>query len=327
MSSLHRRPELHGRHNECAALDRLLQDVRAQSSRVLVLRGQAGIGKTALLEYLVANASGCRIARAAGVESEMELPFAGIHQLCAPMLSHLQHLPGPQRAALETAFGLNAGMAADRFIVGLAVLSLLSRVAEAQPLVCLVDDAHWLGRVSAQILAFVSRRLLAEPMALVFAVREHADESELGNLPVMVIGGLNDNDARAVLDSVVPGRLDERVRDRIVAETRGNPLALLELPQGLTAAALAGEPAQRFHSSQLRATTCNEFQQAIERNPGARLITKSSTLQRSLADIFSAWMLSRSTGAVPAVCFRRARPDLADANESATPVTTHISAG
>src|SRR5262245_18366997 len=240
MSSLHRGPELYGRHNECAALDRLLQDVRAQSSRVLVLRGQAGIGKTALLEYLVANASGCRIARAAGVESEMELPFAGIHQLCAPMLSHLQHLPGPQRAALETAFGLNAGMAADRFIVGLSVLGLLSRVAEAQPLVCLVDDAQWLDRVSAQILAFVSRRLLAEPMALVFALREHADESEIGNLPVMVIGGLNDSDARALLDSVVPGRLDERVRDRIVAETRGNPLALLELPQGLTAAELAG---------------------------------------------------------------------------------------
>jgi DNA-binding CsgD family transcriptional regulator len=170
----------------------------------------------------------------------MELAFAGVHQLCAPMLSHLAHLPTPQREALGTAFGLTAGAAADRFLVGLAVLSLLSRIAEERPLVCLVDDAQWLDRASAQVLGFVARRLLAEPMALVFAVREPGEEVELGNLPVMVIGGLNDSDARALLDSVVPGRLDERVSDRIVAETRGNPLALLELPLGLTAAELAG---------------------------------------------------------------------------------------
>ena len=241
MSKLYRGQELRGRHSECESLDRLVEDVRAGQSRVLVLRGEAGVGKTALLEYLVTHASECRIARAAGVESEMELAFAGLHQLCAPMLSHLTDLPVPQRDALGTAFGLTGGAAADRFLVGLAVLSLLSRIAEQRPLVCLIDDAQWLDRASAQVLGFVARRLLAEPMALVFAGRgEPGEELELGNLPVMVVGGLNDSDARALLDSVVPGRLDERVRDRIVAETRGNPLALMELPLGLTAAELAG---------------------------------------------------------------------------------------
>jgi DNA-binding CsgD family transcriptional regulator len=241
MSNPHRGHELRGRRSECTSLDLLLEDVRVQQSRVMVLRGEAGVGKTALLEYLAANASGCRIARSAGVESEMELAFAGLHQLCAPMLSHLTELPAPQRDALGTAFGLTGGAAADRFLVGLAVLSLLSRVAEERPLVCLIDDAQWLDRASAQVLAFVARRLLAEPMALVFAVRGNpGEEMELGSLPVMVIGGLNDSDARALVDSVFPGRLDELVRDRIVAEARGNPLALLELPQGLTAAELAG---------------------------------------------------------------------------------------
>jgi len=240
MSNPHRGPELRGRRSECESLDRLLEDVRGGQSRILLLRGDAGVGKTALLDYLAARASGCRMARSAGVESEMELAYAGLHQLCAPMLRHLAHLPGPQRDALGTAFGLTAGVAADGFLVGLAVLSLLSRIAEERPLVCLVDDAQWLDRASAQVLGFVARRLLAESMALVFAVREPGEESELGNLPVMVVGGLNDSDARALLDSVVPGRLDERVRDRIVAEARGNPLALLELPLGLTAAELAG---------------------------------------------------------------------------------------
>jgi DNA-binding CsgD family transcriptional regulator len=240
MSSLRPGPALRGRRNECAALDRLLEDVRAQQSRVMVLRGEAGVGKTALLEFLVANASGCRIARAAGVESEMELAFAGVHQLCAPMLSELEHLPGPQRDALSTAFGLSAGAAADRFLVGLAVLSLLSEVAEERPLVCVVDDAQWLDRASAQVLAFVARRLLAESVAMVFAVRDLSEDQELGSLPVMVVGGLSDADARALLDSATPGRLDERVRDRVVAESHGNPLALLELPKGLTAAELAG---------------------------------------------------------------------------------------
>ena len=233
-------PALRGRHSECRSLDRLLEDVRGGQSRVLVLRGDAGVGKTALLEYLVARASGCRIARAAGVESEMELAFAGVHQLCAPILSHLEHLPGPQRDALGTAFGLSTGAPADRFLVGLAVLSLLSDAAEERPLVCVVDDAQWLDQASAQALGFAARRLLAESVALVFAMRHPDDDRELGNLPVMVVGGLSAPDARGLLESATPGRLDERVRDRIVAEANGNPLALLELPKGLSVAELAG---------------------------------------------------------------------------------------
>ncbi len=214
---------------------------REGESQILVLRGEAGIGKTALLDYLAGRASGCRILRAAGTGSEMELAFAGLHQLCAPMLDRLDHLPPPQRDALATAFGLNSGDAPDRFFVGLAVLSLLSDVAESQPLICLVDDAQWLDRVSAQVLAFVARRLLAERVGMVFAVREEAgNDLELAALPDLALGGLSDRDARALLDAAVPGRLDERVRDRIVAETRGNPLALLELPRGLTAAELSG---------------------------------------------------------------------------------------
>jgi DNA-binding CsgD family transcriptional regulator len=221
-------------------LDRLLTDVQARRSRVLVLRGEAGIGKTALMEYVARASSGCRVARAAGVESEMELAFAGVHQLCAPMLDHIGDLPSPQRDALGTAFGLLEGEAADRFLVGLAVLSLFSAVAEERPLVCLVNDAQWLDRVSAQTLAFVARRLLAESVGLVFAVREPSDAPDLDGLPERTIGGLSNGDSRALLDSTSPGRLDERVRDRIIAETRGNPLALLELPRGLTAGELAG---------------------------------------------------------------------------------------
>ena len=229
-----------GRQHERDVLDSLLGSVRAGESRVLVLRGEAGVGKTVLLDELAVRASGCRIARAAGVESEMELAFAGIHQLCAPMLDRLDRLPPPQRDALATAFGLGASAAADRFLVGLAVLSLLAEVAEDQPLVCLVDDAQWLDRASAQALAFVARRLLAESVALVFAVREPSERRELDDLPDRTIAGLSDRDARRLLDSSIPGRLHDRVRDRIVAESRGNPLALLELPRGLSATELAG---------------------------------------------------------------------------------------
>jgi DNA-binding CsgD family transcriptional regulator len=229
-----------GRRSECEVLDRLLADVRAHQSRVLVLRGEAGVGKTALMEYLATTSSGCRVVRAAGVESEVELGFAGAHQLCAPVLDRMDDLPAPQRGALGTAFGLAAGVPADRFLVGLAVLTLLSAAAEERPLVCLVDDAQWLDQLSGQILAFVARRLLAESIALVFAVREPGVPLELTGLPEHKVGGLADGDAQALLGSVFPGRLDERVRDRIVAETRGNPLALLELPRGSTAGQLAG---------------------------------------------------------------------------------------
>jgi hypothetical protein len=231
---------LRGRRDECEVLDRQLQRVRAGQSAVQVLRGEAGVGKTALLGYVAEHASECRVARVAGVESEMELAFAGLHQLCVPMLDGLGALPGPQRDALRVAFGMHDGDVPDRFLVALAILSLLAEVAETQPLVCLVDDAQWLDRASAQALAFVARRLLAERIAMVFAVREPSDSNELSGLPELVVGGLSDGDARSLLASAIPGRLDERVRDQIVAETRGNPLALLELPRGLTAAELAG---------------------------------------------------------------------------------------
>ncbi|MEA2279860.1 MAG: hypothetical protein QOK21_467, partial [Solirubrobacteraceae bacterium] len=222
-------------------LDRLLGAARVNESRVLVLRGEPGVGKTALLEYLVERASGFRVVRAAGVQAEMELAFAGVQQLCAPLLDRIERLPGPQRDALGTAFGLRAGAAPDRFFVGLAVLGLLAAVADERPLLCVVDDAQWLDRASAQALGFVARRLLAEPVGLVFAVRESGEEQELTGLPELGVEGLADADARALLGSVISGPLDERVRDRIVAETRGNPLALLlELPPGSTPAELAG---------------------------------------------------------------------------------------
>ena len=231
-------PELRGRRTERRALGQLIAAAREGRSAVLVLRGEAGVGKTVLLGYVSDSALGCRVARAVGIESEMELPYAGLHQLCAPLLGCLDGLPGPQRDALTTAFGMTNGEPPDRFMVGLAVLSLVSEVAEEKPLICLVDDAQWLDRVSAQTLAFVARRLLAEPVALVFAVREPSDEHELPGLPELVVPGLSDSAARALLDSVISGPMDERVRDRIVAETRGNPLALLELPRGLSAAEL-----------------------------------------------------------------------------------------
>jgi DNA-binding CsgD family transcriptional regulator len=231
-------PSLRGRRSECEALDRLVASVRTGQSRALVLCGEAGLGKTALLEYVSNRASGCRIERAAGVESEMELAFAGLQQLCAPMLGRLDRLHGPQRDALATAFGLKAGDPPDRFLVGLAVLTLLSDAAEEQPLVCLVDDAHWLDKASRQILAFVARRLLAESVALVFATRSAVDE--LDGLPELWVERLSDRDARVLLEATLSAPLDAAVRDAIVAETRGNPLALLELPRGFAPDELAG---------------------------------------------------------------------------------------
>jgi DNA-binding CsgD family transcriptional regulator/tetratricopeptide (TPR) repeat protein len=209
---------------------------------VVVLRGEAGVGKTALLDHahVHAHGAGCRVVRVAGVESEMELAFAGLHQLCAPFLDRLDRLPGPQHDALGTAFGLRTGDPPDRFLVGLAVLSLLSEVAEEQPLVCILDDVQWLDRASAQVLGFVSRRLAAEGVVLIFALREPGEDENLIHLPGLLVGPLRDSDARALLASAVPGRMDEAVRDRIIAEAQGNPLALLELPRGWTAAAFAG---------------------------------------------------------------------------------------
>lgn len=231
---------LRGRARECAVLDRMLAEVRSGHGRAVLVRGDAGVGKSALLDYVVGRSTGCGVARATGVESEMELPFAALHRLCLPMLALRDRLPVPQREALAVGFGYSAGGPPDRFLVGLAVLSLLAMASRDRPLVCVVDDAQWLDQGSAQALAFISRRLLAERIGVVFAIREPATGAAWQGLSELVVGGLAHEDARALLDSLVPGRLDERVRDRIVAETRGNPLALLELPHGLTAARIAG---------------------------------------------------------------------------------------
>jgi DNA-binding CsgD family transcriptional regulator len=227
-----------GRRSECEVVDRLLERVRSGRSGTLVVRGEAGIGKTALLQHAIDSASDLQIVRTVGVESEMELPFAALHQVCAPLLGRLERIPGPQHDALAAAFGLKVGPAPDRFFVALAVLSLLSAGAEQRPLLCVVDDAQWLDPASAQVLAFVARRLLAEGVAMLFATREPS--GQLRGLPELVIGGLGPSDARALLGSAIRWPLDERVLERIVAETRGNPLALLELPRGLSPSQLAG---------------------------------------------------------------------------------------
>jgi DNA-binding CsgD family transcriptional regulator len=226
------------RLSERDALDGLIEAIWAGESRALVVRGDPGVGKTVLLDYLTGRARGCRVARAVGVQSEMELAFAGLHQLCAPLLNQLGKIPVPQRDALQTAFGISAGPPPDRFLVGLAVLSLVSEVAGERPLICVIDDEQWLDRASVQALGFTARRLGADPVGLVFAARDPG--AELTGLPQLVVDGLGDQDARALLASALAGPLDARVADLIVAETRGNPLALLELPRGLTPAELAG---------------------------------------------------------------------------------------
>src|ERR671917_1567781 len=197
-----------GRRNERAVLDGLLEAVRAGRSGALVVRGEAGVGKTALLDYAIESASGLRVARAVGVESEIGLAFAALHQMCAPMLDHLEHLPAPQRDALAVTFGLRSGPVPDRFFVSVAVLGLLSEVTEECPLVCVIDDAQWLDRASAQTLAFVARRLLAESVALVFATRPGGDDPALDDLPALPLPGLGDADARTLLKATHPGPLD-----------------------------------------------------------------------------------------------------------------------
>src|SRR4051794_32254462 len=238
--SARRPPVLVGRAGERRRLDRLLEDVRGEQSAVLVVRGETGVGKTALLHYCAQQASGVRVARIAGVESEMELAFAGLHQLCAPMLDRAGALPAPQRAALGVALGRATGPAPDRFLVALAALSLLSEVATERPLLCLVDDAQWLDAASGQVLGFVARRLEAESVAIVFGVRDPADQRELAGVPQLTLEGLSEDDSRALLGTIIPGGLAERVRDRLVADTHGNPLALRELPRELTVTELPG---------------------------------------------------------------------------------------
>ena len=200
-----RPPGFRGRTREREVLDRLLESVRGGQSAALIVRGEAGVGKTALLRYAARQASGFRIAQIAGVESEMELPFAGLHQLCAPMLGKLEALPEPQEVALSVALGLSSGDAPDRFLVALAALSLLAEVAEERPLLCLVDDAQWLDGASGQVLGFVARRLLAESVAIVFAARDASNERELAGLSELPLGGLAEEDARALLADRDPG--------------------------------------------------------------------------------------------------------------------------
>ncbi len=266
------------RHGERAVLDGVLDQARGGSSAVLVVRGEPGIGKTALLEYAAGRAVGFRVVRAWGVESEMELAFAGLHQLCVPMLGRLDQLPGPQRDALAVAFGMREGPAPDRFLVGLAVLSLLAATAEDQPLACLVDDAQWLDRASAQCLAFAARRLLAEPVAVILAARQPDDHDELAGLPGLTVTGLGDADARALLASAAGGRLDAEVRDTIVAETGGNPLALLQLPRGLGRAELAGGfwlPDPRPLASRIETSFLRQFR-ALPRQTQRLLLTAAA---------------------------------------------------
>lgn len=238
MPSWPRPIELIGRREECAALSRLIKGVRTGNSRALVVHGEPGVGKTALLDYLAEQALGCRVVRGSGVESEMELPYAGLYQLCAPLLGRLDRLPDPQRTALQTAFALNAGPTPDRFQVGLAVLSLLSDAADDRPMICVVDDHQWLDTASAQALAFVARRLGAEAVGLVLATRVVG--ADLRCLPELPVQGLSAAAAGALLDAILSVPVDARVRNQIVAETGGNPLALIELPRGLTPTELAG---------------------------------------------------------------------------------------
>ncbi|HET8754647.1 MAG TPA: AAA family ATPase [Solirubrobacteraceae bacterium] len=283
------------RDSEREALERLVAGVRAGQSRVLVLRGEAGVGKTALLRHLSAAATGCRIARAAGVESESELAFAGLHALCAPMLGHLADLPDPQREALSTAFGLNAGPQPDRFLVGLAVLSLLAAAAEEQPLLCIVDDAQWLDRVSAQTLGFVARRLLAERVGLVFSLRDSGDAHMLEGLPELAIEGLSADEARLLLDAAIPGPLDERVKARILGEAGGNPLALIELPRGLTPAELAGGfglPDTRPLASRIEQT----FLQRVQALPRETRLLVLTAAAEPLGDLSLLWRAAERLG-------------------------------
>lgn len=237
----HAKRQLIGRNRELEALDRLLREVRDGRSRVLVLRGEAGAGKSALLDHLAEQAAPLQTVYAAGVEAESDFAYSALQRLCAPLLSHLDRLPSVQQDALRVAFGLSAGNPPEMLLLGIAVLGLFAEAAAESPLVCLVDDAQCLDLMSQRILAFVGRRLDAESVALVFAERITDGEKREGfsGLPDLTLRGLADTDARALLDSVLPGPVDARVRDRIIAETDGNPLALLELPRGLSPAELA----------------------------------------------------------------------------------------
>ncbi|HVM66936.1 MAG TPA: AAA family ATPase, partial [Acidimicrobiales bacterium] len=226
-------------------LGTLLVSLREGLSAARVLRGEAGIGKTALLEYVVASAPDMHVSRVAGTESEIDLGFAALHQLLAPFLPRLERLPAPQRAALGSAFGLIEGPAPSLFLVGLATLTLLADEAAQRPLLCVIDDAQWLDQGSAHVLGFVARRLFADRIGMLFALRDPIDgDAAFAGLSELRVGGLIDDDARKLLDAVTAGRLDHQTAARIIAASQGNPLALMELGEELLAGGVSRGAAQ-----------------------------------------------------------------------------------
>ncbi|MFG1817659.1 AAA family ATPase [Kribbella sp. NPDC049174] len=288
-------PALHGRRNECEQLAGLVQSARSGRSAVLVVRGEPGVGKTALLEYLAADSAGSRLLRVSGVESQMELVFSGLHQLCEPLLGLLERLPSPQADAIGTAFGLRTGAPPDRFLIGLAALTLLSEAAGEHPLICLVDDAQWLDQASAQTLTFVARRLAAESVVLVFAVRSSADQQLWAGLPQMTLEGLTDADAEALLESAMVGPLDERIRHRVLAEAHGNPLALLELPRWSAATELTFGP----HPGQTRTLTSRmeeAFLRQLEPLPDQSRRLLLTAAAEPLGDVSLLWRAAELVG-------------------------------
>ena len=262
--------ELVGRRAERARVDQLLTTLRAGRSGVLVLRGEPGIGKSALLAYAAQKAAGVRVLPTLGVEPEAELAFAAVHRLCLPLLDGLATLPAPQRGALETTFGMDDAAPPDHFLIALAVLNLMAQAAQVRPLLCVVEDADWLDPASAQVLAFVARRLLEEPIVILFACRRAP--SELSGLPELVLGGVGDADAHVLLDSASPAALDPHIRDRIIAEARGNPQALLALPRGLTPTQLAsglGLVSAAAPTDRIEQTFLDQYPGAARRAPAA----------------------------------------------------------
>jgi DNA-binding CsgD family transcriptional regulator len=290
--------EFVGRRHELNVLSSFLDDVRGGNGRVLVIVGGPGVGKTALFDQLRvrARATGFRVETGAGVESEMELPFAGLHQLLAPMLAGIERLPAPQREALATAFGIDSGSTPDRFLVGLATLSLLSDLAETEPLCCFIDDLHWLDHASMQVLAFVGRRLRADPVGLLFASR--APFAELAEFGEIGLDGLPEPDARTLLDSVLTTPLDARIRDRVIAEAEGNPLALLELFRGLTAADLAGGLGLTG-AAPVAASLENEFRDRLDALPARTRTLLVVAAADPVGDPALVWQATSSLGVKP----------------------------
>ena len=296
LTSTYATTRLRGRHRELAVLDDLLGKAQAGTSGVLVLSGEPGIGKTALLDYVVSRAKGFRVDRICAVQPEMELPFAGLHLLFGSMVDRLERLPGPQREALEVALGVREGRAPDRLLVGLAVLSLMADLAEERPLACLVDDAQWLDQSSLQALAFAARRLVADRVAVVFCVRDGSDVPELAGLSELTVTRLHDPDARALLASAVHGRLDPSVADRIVAETRGNPLAILQCPRRLSPAGLAGGFAVPCAVVPVPGSIEDGFRQQVESlPPGTRQLLLTAAAERT-GEATLLWRAATSQG-------------------------------